>query len=284
MLIMTSRLPIAGTNLELGRIREVFLKALSAEDIHALVDAQVEPYPASDRLGRTVAVRSEGNPFYVEELVRAFRERGDLVLDHGAYDLREGAEGVVPSTINALIASRIDRLPVSARELLADAAILGMQFPLAHLRALVASDRFEEDLALVERRGFLDRQEGLVAGLAFRHVLTQEVSAGALLQSDRQSRHHRAAEMLERLYRGRTEEVCDQLAYHWAQSDKRVQALPYLLTAADGAVAVGANQEAIGHLQAALALATEYPGATGKDELNAIRLKLAGLHFVVGER
>ena len=285
MLIMTSRLPIAGTNLELGRIREVFLKALSAEDIHALVDAQVEPYPASDRLRRTVAVRSEGNPFYVEELVRAFRERGDLVLDHGAYDLREGAEGVVPSTINALIASRIDRLPVSARELLADAAILGMQFPLAHLRALVASDRFEEDLALVERRGLLDRRaEGPVATLAFRHVLTQEVAYGTILQSERQARHRRAAEMLERLYRGRTEEVCDQLAYHWAQSDKRVQALPYLLTAADGAVAVGANQEAIGHLQAALALATEHRGATGKDELKAIRLKLAGLHFVVGER
>ena len=56
------------------------------------------------------------------------------------------------------------------------------------------------------------------------------------------------------------------------------------VTAADGAVAVGANQEAIGHLQAALALATEHPGVTGKDELNAIRLKLAGLHFVVGER
>ncbi len=285
MLLLTSRLPLAGTNLELGRVREVHLKALSAEDVQALADAQVEPYPASDRLRRTVSSRSEGNPFFVEELVRVFRERGDLVLDHGAYDLREGADSVIPASINALISSRIDRLPVSARGLLADAAILGTQFLVAHLRALVAGERFEEDLALVERRGFLDRQaEGLVAALAFRHVLTQEVAYGTILQSERQARHRRAAEMLERLYRGRSEEVCDQLAHHWAQSDKKVQALPYLLTAADGAVAVGANQEAIGHLQAALALATEHPGATGKDELNAIRLKLAGLHFVVGER
>ncbi len=101
---------------------------------------------------------------------------------------------------------------------------------------------------------------------------------------DRQGRHRRTAEILERLYRGRTEEVCDQLAHHWAQSDKRAQALPYLLTAADGAVAVGANQEAIDHLQAALTLAAEHPGTVGQEELNAIRLKLAGLHFVVGER
>jgi len=285
MLLLTSRLPLAGSNLELGRAREVVLKALSAEDICALVDAQVEPYPASDRLRRTVSARSEGNPFYVEELVRAFRERGDLLLDHGAYDLRQGAESVIPPTINALISSRIDRLLVSARELLADAAVLGKQFPLAHLRALVSGDRFEEDLALVERRGFLDRQaEGPVASLAFRHVLSQEVAYGALLQSERQTRHRRAAEVLEQLYRGRTEEVCDQLAHHWAHSDRRVQALPYLLTAADGAVAVGANQEAIGHLQAALGLVTEHPAAAGKDEMDAIRLKLAGLHFVVGER
>lgn len=285
MLLMTSRLPLAGSNLELAGVREIFLKALSPEDIHTLVDAQVEPYPASDRLRRTVAARSEGNPFFVEELVRAFRERGDLVLDHGTYELREGVEAVIPPTINALITSRIDRLPASAHELIAEAAVLGMQFPLAHLRALVSSDRFEEDLALVERRGFLDREAGgAVASLAFRHVLTQEVTYGTLLQSDRQSRHRRAAEMLEHLYHGRTEEVCDQLAHHWAQSDRRVQALPYLVTAADRAVTVGANREAIAHLEAALRLVAEQPTAAGKDQVDAIRLKLAGLHFIVGER
>jgi predicted ATPase len=285
LLLMTSRLPVAGTNLELGRIREVHLKALSSEDIHALVDAQVDPYPASERLRRFVAARSEGNPFFVEELVGAFKERGDLVLQHGVYDIRGVAEALIPATISALLASRIDRLPASARELLADAAVLGKHFPLAHLRALVAADRFDEDLSLVERRGFLDREaEGPVATLGFRHVLTQEVVHGSLLQSDRQARHRRAAEMLERLYRGRVEEVCDQLAHHWAESDRRGRALPYLLTAADGAVAVGANQEAIGHLQAALDLARDHPTAAGPAQINAIRLKLAGLHFVVGER
>jgi len=284
LLLMTSRFPVAGTKLELGGVRELVLAALPADDIHALVDAQVEPYPATDRLRRAVAARSEGNPFYVEELVRAFRERGDLALDHGVYDLREGAESVVPATINALISSRIDRLPAPARELLADAAALGKEFPMAHLRALAASDRFEDDLAQIERRGFLDRQEGgPVAGLAFRHVLTQEVAYGALLQSDRQARHRRAAAMLEELYRGRTEEVCDQLAHHWSQSDRPAQALPYLVTAADGAVVVGGNREAIGHLETALRLCAEHP-ATGRDQANAIRLKLAGLHFIVGER
>ncbi len=285
MLLMTSRLPLAGSSLELGGVRELPVKALSAEDIRILVDAQVEPYPASERLRRAAAARSEGNPFFVEELVRAFRERGDLVLEQGAYDVRESAEGIVPSTITALISSRIDRLPTSARELLADAAVLGKHFSLAHLRALVSGDRFEEDLAQVERRGFVDRETGgPVAALAFRHVLTQEVAYETLLQADRQARHRRAAEMLERLYRGRTEEVCDQLAHHWAQSDRRGQALPYLLTAADGAVAVGANREAIGHLQAALSLLGEEPAIAARGQPDAIRLKLAGLHFIVGER
>jgi class 3 adenylate cyclase len=285
LLLMTSRFPITGSSLELGRIREIALKALGPEDIHALVDAQVEPYPASERLRRVAAERCEGNPFFVEELVRSFRERGDLHLEHGAYDLREETERLVPPSVSALIASRVDRLPASARELLADAAALGKEYPLAHLRALASPERFEDDLALVERRGFLDRKsDGPVATLAFRHVLTQEVTYGTLLHPDRQTRHRRAAEMLEQLYRGRTEEVCDQLAHHWSQSDRRPQALPYLMTAADGAVAVGANQEAIGHLQAALALIAEHPDATPKAQQGAIRLKLAGLHFITGER
>jgi class 3 adenylate cyclase len=286
MLLMTSRLPLAGSNLELHDVGELPLEALSAKDIHALVDAQVEPYPASQRLQHLVVSRSEGNPLFVEELVRALRERGDLVLDQGAYDLRgDDVERVMPSTINALLASRIDRLPVSARELLADAAVLGQQFPLAHLRALVSADGVEEDLAQVERRGFLDRlSAGAAANLAFRHILTQEVAYNTLLRPDRQSRHHRAADMLERLYHGRTEEVCEQLAHHWGQSGQPTRALPYTLTAADGAVAMGANQEAIGHLQVALDLITAHPEAVSKDEATAIRLKLAGLHFMVGER
>ncbi len=284
LLLTTSRFPISGSNLELGRIREIFLKPLPPEDIHALVDTQVEPYPASDRLRQVVAARAEGNPFFVEELVRAFREAGDLILEHGVHDLREGADRVIPVTVSALIASRIDRLPASARELLADAAALGREFPLAHLRAMAASDSFDGDLALIERRGFVDRHaHALIGALAFRHVLTQEVAYGSFLQPERQARHRRAAEVLEHLYRGRTEEICDQLAHHWERSDDRARALPYLLATADGAVAVGANREAIGHLHLALSLASEH-AAADRSQLDAIRLKLAGLHFIVGER
>jgi len=104
------------------------------------------------------------------------------------------------------------------------------------------------------------------------------------LQTDRKARHRRAAETIESLDRGRTEEVCDQLAHHWAWSDRPVAALPYRVTAADGAVGVGANQEAITHLQSALDLTTTEPGTVSAQQRDAIRFKLAGLHFVVGER
>ncbi|HEU4371422.1 MAG TPA: adenylate/guanylate cyclase domain-containing protein [Methylomirabilota bacterium] len=285
LLLMTSRLPLTGSGLEVAGVREVRLRSLAAEDIEALVNAQLDPYPARENLRRAVAERAQGNPFYVEELVRAFRERGDLVLGDGAYDLSEAAAAVVPPSLHALIAARIDRLPPSARELIADAAVLGKRFLLAHLNALTPGERFDEDLALLERRGLLDRESGGgIAGLSFHHVLIQEVAYGALLQADRKTRHRRAAETIESLYRGRTEEVCDQLAHHWARSDRAVAALPYLMTAADGAVAMGANQEAISHLQGALELTTAHPDAVGAQQRDALRLKLAGLHFVVGER
>ena len=120
--------------------------------------------------------------------------------------------------------------------------------------------------------------------LNFRHVLTQEVAYSALLQADRQARHRRAAENIESLYRGRTEEVCDQLAHHWARSDRAVAALPYLLHAADAAVAMGATREAISHLEGALELTTVHSEAVNRQQRDTIRLKLAGLHFVIGER
>ncbi len=285
LMLLTSRVPVAGGNLELSRIREIPLCALSGEDVRAVVDAQVEPYPAGQHLRRVIAARSEGNPFYVEELVRALRERNCLVLEHGSYELRAEAESLVPATISALIASRIDRLPESARELLADAAVLGVQFRAAHLRALVAGERFEEDLMVIERRGLLSRRTVAgVAELAFGHILTQEVIYEGLLQSDRQARHRRAAETLESLYGGRGEEVSDQLAHQWARSDRPLRAYPYLLASAEGAAAVAANREAIGHLQSALDLAATHPGTAESAEIRHLRLKLAGLHFLVGER
>ena len=283
LILTTSRYSVAGTKLEIDGVREIVLSALPTADVYALVDSQLEPYAATDGLRRSVAQRSEGNPFYVEELIRNFRERGELVLERGAYDLRPSAEHTVPPTISALIASRIDRLPESARELLADAAALGKEFPLACLRMLSRPDHFEDDLSQIERRGFLDRQAGgSVETLAFRHVLTQEVAYGALMQSDRQVRHRRAAIMLEALYQGRTNEICDQLAHHWLVSDRPAQALSYLTEAGEAAVAIGSNREAIEHLQAALRLCGGQPGAD-QAQVAAIRLKLAGLHFISGE-
>ncbi len=285
LLLMTSRLPVGGTQLELAGVREVRLQSLGAADIEALVDAQLDPYPAGETLRRAVTERAEGNPFYAEEMIRTLRERGDLRLTDGAYDLNAEAAAVVPPTLHALIAGRIDRLPPSARELIADAAVLGKRFSLAHLRALTPGERFDEDLAQVERRGLLDRDTGSgIAAIRFHHILTQEVAYGTLLQADRRARHRRAAEMFESLYRGRTEEVCDQLAHHWVRSDGPVAALPYLTIAADGAVAMGANLEAITHLQTALELATVHTGAVAPPQRDALRLKLAGLHFIVGER
>jgi predicted ATPase len=285
LLLTTSRFPITGGSLELAKIRELMVPALPIGDIHALVDAQVEPYQAGSRLRQVVVERAEGNPLFVEELVRAFREKGELALEHSVHDIKPGADRTIPPTISALLASRIDRLPESARELVADAATLGREFPMAHLRAMNATERFDDDLGLVQRRGFVDsRTDGPVATLAFRHVLTQEVAYGGMLQPHRQARHRRAAEMLERLYRGRTQEVCDRLGHHWAHSDQPVRALPYLLAAADGAAAVGANRVAITHLETALGLTKEHPDAASKEQQDAARLKLAGLYFVVGER
>ena len=86
------------------------------------------------------------------------------------------------------------------------------------------------------------------------------------------------------LYRGEPRKSATSSPITGRSSDRRPQALPYLVTAADGAVAVGANQEAIGHLQSAWRSSRHPTSSAPVAQQAAIRLKLAGLHFITGER
>src|SRR3989442_4971201 len=177
------------------------LAPTSAEELlHILLGADA----SLTGLKRVLIERTEGNPFFLEESVRTLVETKALVGEAGAYRLVESIHAIqVPASVHAVLAARIDRLPVEEKRLLQAAAVIGHDVPFALLQ--VVAEENESDL----RRGLAHLQAAeflyetsLFPDLefSFKHALTHEVTYGTLLQQRRRELHARIVEVIERLY------------------------------------------------------------------------------------
>ena len=155
------------------------LPPASAEEV---LQALLGNDPSLTPLKPFLIVRTEGNPFFLEESVRALEETEILVGERGAYRLANAIQSLqVPATVQAVLAARIDRLPPEEKRLLQTAAVIGMEVPL-HARPLRKHQRraLQRSLAqlqaaefLYETRLFPERE------YTFKHALTHEVAYGA---------------------------------------------------------------------------------------------------------
>jgi class 3 adenylate cyclase/tetratricopeptide (TPR) repeat protein len=220
-------------------------------------DASIAP------LGSLLIARTEGNPLFLEESVRTLAETGALVGAPGAYRLARAAETIrMPSTVQAILAARIDRLRPELKRLLQAAAVVGKDVPLALLA--VVAEMAEEELtpALRELQAaeFLyETQLFPEVEYTFKHALTHEVAYGSVLQERRRALHATILEALERLHAGRFGEQVEVFAHHAVRAGIAPKAIAYLREAGARAVARSANPEAIGYLDQALALLAEAP-------------------------
>jgi class 3 adenylate cyclase/tetratricopeptide (TPR) repeat protein len=212
-----------------GQIRLDPLVAASAE---ALLDALL----GSDRelapLRSLLIARTEGNPFFLEESVRALAETGVLAGERGAYrQVRAGQIVQLPETVQALLAARIDRLLPDDKSLLQSASVIGTTVPFTLLRAL--AERPGDDLAA--RLAELQSAEFIYetrlfpeAEYQFKHALTQEVAYEGLLHERRRALHAQVVAAIERLYPSGLAEHRDQLVYHAFRGAQWAKAVAYL--------------------------------------------------------
>jgi len=169
-------------------------------------------------LKRVLIERTEGNPFFLEESVRTLVETKALVGEAGAYRLVESIHAIqVPASVQAVLAARIDRLPVEEKRLLQAAAVIGHDVPFALLQAVAEQNESDlrRGLAHLQAAEFL-YEASLFPDLeySFRHALTHDVTYGTLLQQRRRELHTRIVEVIERLYADRLAEHVERLAYH----------------------------------------------------------------------
>jgi class 3 adenylate cyclase/tetratricopeptide (TPR) repeat protein len=186
--------------------------------------------------------RAAGSPFFAEEFTRALVEDGDLVCENGTCRLaRTSLEIPIPSTVQEVIAARLDRLPPPAKRLLQVASVLGRQFLPADAAALAddAAIDLQSAVAELERRGLVHRKHGGGEDeLRFGESVTQEVAYAGLLLRQRRQLHDRAASLLEHRVGSDGMQRSAMVAYHRARGDDRRAAVDALLAATRDAEAV----------------------------------------------
>jgi class 3 adenylate cyclase/tetratricopeptide (TPR) repeat protein len=184
----------------------VSLAPLSDEETARLVHGLLERSVLPAEIQTTLLERAGGNPLYAEEFARMVAERGGEKLE-------------LPTSVQGLIAARIDALDADDKVLLQDAAVVGKVFWSSAVGAIGDRDRVEVEARMqeLERRELVRRaRRSSVAGeseYAFRHVLLRDVAYGSIPRSARAERHRRAAEWIESL--GRSEDQADLLAHHY---------------------------------------------------------------------
>jgi predicted ATPase len=210
--------------------------------------------------------------------VRTLVETGVLAGAPGAYHFVNLLDSLqVPTTVQAVLAARIDRLPREEKRLLQTASVIGTEVPLPLLQAIAerpeaalhgALAHLQAAEFLYETRLFPDHE------YSFRHALTHEVAYASLLQERRRVLHARIIEALEALMGDRVAEQVERLAHHALRGEVWDKALAYCQQAGEKAVARSAYGEAVGSFEQALSVLPHLPETRDTRE-QAIDLRLA---------
>ena len=227
------------------RYTDITLSPLNDGEARELVQGllHVEGLPVSVR--ELILEKAEGNPFFVEEVIRSLLDAG-LVVKQGSPFVASGEiEGLsVPNTLTGVISARLDRLEVPARLVVQTASVIGREFgydPLVEIHGEAGADVIDTALTELLRRELIREKSGPTGrSYAFKHAMTQETAYSTLLLSRRRELHRRAAECM---VAGKGD--AGQIGRHFLEAGEDQRALPYLVSAADLAARNYATKEAI---------------------------------------
>jgi class 3 adenylate cyclase/tetratricopeptide (TPR) repeat protein len=262
------------------------LNHLSTEHSIEMAQAMLATERLPEALQALIVRKAEGNPFFVEEVVKSLQEVGALRRTEGGYVLAKRLEEVVvPDTIQDVIMARIDRLEEAPKRTLQLASVIGREFTrrlldrLAEIRA--QTEEFLRELKAIE----LIYEKSVFPELAymFKHALTHEVAYNSLLVQRRKELHRLIALAIEELYADRLADQFEVLAYHFMKGEEWAKALEYLLKAAEKAAQAFAIREAVVLYDQALEAAGKLGAAADARTLMAIHQAKSNLYFVLSD-
>jgi class 3 adenylate cyclase/tetratricopeptide (TPR) repeat protein len=262
---------------------EIVLSPLSTEDSGLLVNSLLTISDLPPKLRESILQKSEGNPFFVEEVVRMLIDNGAVVRDADASGRLHWRTATdvdalrlsIPGNLQALLLARIDRLEEETRRTLQLAAVIGRSFYYRVLKMISeAADELDRQLGALQKAELIQeaaRQPEIE--FIFRHALTQEAAYSSILLKRRREFHRRVGETLEQLFGDRLDEYASLLGHHFYEAgDARAQ--KYYTLAGDAAARLYANTEAAAHYTRALEVAKR--GEASIEQLSHLYLSRGG--------
>jgi hypothetical protein len=214
-------------------------------------------------LKQQILAKTEGTPFFMEEVVQTLVEDGTLAGERGHYTLTQQVTTLqLPPTVQGILAARIDRLAPDEKALLQQLAVIGRDFPLGLIRQVITQPEADlyRLLSALQHKEFLYEQPAFPeVEYLFKHALTQEVAYNSVLQERRKAWHEQTAQSIEGLYNANLEDHYRELAHHYSRSRNAVKAVEYLSLAGQQAAWQSANADAVTLLTSALALLKTLP-------------------------
>jgi class 3 adenylate cyclase/tetratricopeptide (TPR) repeat protein len=243
-------------------IREFRLSPLGGAKASELLANLLHVEGLPERVRSTILDRTDGNPFFIEEVIRSLIDSGHIVrLDGGWRAVDDITDVSIPDTLAGVLSARIDRLPEDTRQVAQTAAVIGRAFAHTVLAAVMAEapeGRRIGDLAthvglLSHEELVRERRRHPELEYIFKHALTQEAAYERLLLRHRKELHRRTGYVLERLHGEHRDDVAPILAHHFDLGEAWIDAARYHTKAAARSFALSALQEALDGYEAAIA-------------------------------
>jgi len=224
-------------------------------------------------LKQLILDKTEGTPFFMEEVVQELFEQGVLVRDgvETRHVASLPAELHIPPTVQGILAARIDRLAPDEKALLQQLAVIGREFPLSLVKRVVSQPEEElyRLLASLQRKEFLYEQPAFPeVEYIFKHALTQEVAYRSMLLERRKVLHERIGGTIETLYARSLDDHLTELAHHFSRSGNASKALQFLERAGEQAASRSAVDDATMYLTHALETLQALPPGEPRDRAN----------------
>jgi adenylate cyclase len=217
--------------------RQLPLVPLGREMVGELLRNLLGEDPSVSALPDRVFERTGGNPFFVEEVVQSLIESGSLAGEKGAYRLVAPVEALeIPTSVQTVLAARVDRLPEREKQLLQTAAVIGKEFSeavLDRVSPLTPAEQPESIAELVRAEFLYEKTLYPEVEYAFKHPLTQDVAYQSQLSERRQTTHAAVARALEQEGTDRLDERAALIAHHWAEAGEGLEAARWYRRAAE---------------------------------------------------
>ena len=207
------------------------LNRLSISDASILMHLRLEVDEVPSKLADILYNRSEGNPFFIEELVKTLIDKKVVSIKKRKLNIVQADfESALPGTVQGVIMARIDRLEERLKEVLFSASVIGREFNKQLLKEILKqAEKVDPSLKdLVSLELVLEKEEAKEFAYLFKHYLIQEVAYNTILQKKRKEIHVLIAKAIENIYANKLKEFYELLAFHYERAEEWEKAADYL--------------------------------------------------------